>query len=166
MSQHSGFERRLEFDDSQLARDLFGPHNENVALIADKSGARIDTRGNTATLRATSKEAVSHAASVLVQLYGILRKGQPVGQGDVERALTVLAREPEASLTSVFAADAVAVSPKKAVTPSPSPKKNTFPPSGKTISSSASAPPAREKPIWPWPWPSPPCSTADANAWS
>ncbi len=117
MSQHSGFERRLEFDDSQLARDLFGPHNENVALIAGKSGARIDTRGNTATLRASSKEAVSHAASVLVQLYGILRKGQPVGQGDVERALAVLAREPEASLTTVFAADAVAVSPKKAVTP-------------------------------------------------
>jgi phosphate starvation-inducible PhoH-like protein len=124
MSQRSGFERRLEFDDSRLARDLFGPHNENVALIAEKSGAHIDTRGSTATVRSSSREAVGHAESVLVQLYGILRQGQPVGQGDVERALAVLAREPEARLKTVFSADAVAVSPKKNVTPKSATQKN------------------------------------------
>jgi len=124
MSQRSGFERRLEFDDSQLARDLFGPHNENVALIAEKSGAHIDTRGSTATVRSSSREAVGHAESVLVQLYGILRQGQPVGQGDGERALAVLAREPEARLKTVFSADAVPISPKKNVTPKSAAQKN------------------------------------------
>ncbi len=112
-----GYERRLEFDDSELARDLFGPHNENIVLIAGKSGARIDTRGSTVILHADSEETLSHVANVLVQLYGLLRQGKPVYPADVEQAVSVLAREPEASLQRIYREEALAVSPKKTVMP-------------------------------------------------
>ncbi|OLN26910.1 Phosphate starvation-inducible protein PhoH, predicted ATPase [Desulfovibrio sp. DV] len=110
-------ERRLEFDDSELARDLFGPHNENIALIAGKSGARLDTRGNAVVVRADSEETLTHVANVLVQLYGLLRQGKPVYPADVEQALSVLAREPEASLQRVYREESLIVSAKKTIAP-------------------------------------------------
>lgn len=110
-------ERRIDFDDAELARDLFGPHNENIALIAGKSGARLDTRGNAVIVRADSEETLGHVANVLVQLYGLLRQGKPVYPADVEQALSVLAREPEASLQRVYREESLVVSPKKTITP-------------------------------------------------
>ena len=110
-------ERRLDFDDPALARDLFGPHNANIALIAGKSGARLDTRGSSVMLRADSEETLSHVANVLVQLYGLLRQGKPIYPADVEQALSVLAREPEASLQRVYREESLVISPKKTVTP-------------------------------------------------
>ena len=117
MMETPGLTRRLEFDDSELARDLFGPHNENLALIAGKSGARLDTRGNAVVLAADSEETLAHVANVLVQLYGLLRQGKPVYPADVEQALSVLAREPEANLQRVYREEALAISPKKTVAP-------------------------------------------------
>ncbi|QAZ68130.1 PhoH family protein [Solidesulfovibrio carbinolicus] len=110
-------ERRLDFDDPALARDLFGPHNANIALIAGKSGARLDTRGSSVILRADSEETLSHVANVLVQLYGLLRQGKPIYPADVEQALSVLAKEPEASLQRVYREESLVISPKKTVTP-------------------------------------------------
>jgi phosphate starvation-inducible PhoH-like protein len=117
MIETLGHERRLEFDDSELARDLFGPHNENIALIAGKSGARLDTRGSAVVLRADSEETVAHVANVLIKLYELLRQGKPVYPADVEQALSVLAREPEANLQRVYREEALAISPKKTVVP-------------------------------------------------
>ena len=117
MMETLSHERRLEFDDSELARDLFGPHNENIALIAGKSGARLDTRGSAVILRADSEETLAHVANVLVQLYGLLRQGKPIYPADVEQALSVLAREPEASLQRVYREEALIVSPKKTIAP-------------------------------------------------
>ncbi|MGE4538097.1 PhoH family protein [Desulfovibrio sp. JY] len=117
MMQTLEHERRLEFDDSELARDLFGPHNANIALIAGKSGARLDTRGNAVILRADSEETLAHVANVLVQLYGLLRQGKPVYPADVEQALSVLAKEPEASLNRVYREEGLVVSAKKSVVP-------------------------------------------------
>ena len=110
-------ERRIEFDDSQLARDLFGPQNAHIALIAGKSGARLETRGSTVILRADSEETLSHVANVLVQLYGLLRQGKPIYPADVEGALSVLAREPEASLQRVYREESLIISPKKTIAP-------------------------------------------------
>jgi phosphate starvation-inducible PhoH-like protein len=110
-------ERRIEFDDSQLARDLFGPQNANIALIAGKSGARLETRGSAVILRADSEETLSHVANVLVQLYGLLRQGKPIYPADVEGALSVLAREPEASLQRVYREESLIISPKKTIAP-------------------------------------------------
>ena len=110
-------ERRIDFDDSELARDLFGPQNANIALIAEKSGARLDTRGNAVVVRADSEETLAHVANVLVQLYGLLRQGKPLYPADVEQALSVLARTPEASLQRVYREESLIISPKKTITP-------------------------------------------------
>ena len=54
---------------------------------------------------------------MLIKLYGLLRQGKPVYPADVEQALSVLAREPEANLQRVYREEALAVSPKKTVVP-------------------------------------------------
>lgn len=111
------FERRLEFDDAELARDLFGPRNEHLDLIADRIGVRIDTRGSSAILRAEEPEAAAQAADILIQLYGLLRKGIPVYPSDVENSLGILSRDPDTDLGDLFRKNAQVVSPKKTVVP-------------------------------------------------
>ncbi|MBF0481784.1 MAG: PhoH family protein [Desulfovibrionaceae bacterium] len=111
------FERKLEFDDSGLARDLFGPQGGNVSLIAEKSGVDIDTRGATAVLRAQSASDADLAAGALTQLYGLLKKGLPIHPEDVSQAVSILAREPGAKLDDIFADEVFAASPRKTVTP-------------------------------------------------
>jgi len=111
------FERRLEFDDADLARDLFGPQNEHLALIAKKTGARIDTRGASAVLRADEPESLALAADALIQLYGLLRKGIPLYPRDVESSVSLLSRAPEANLASLFEESAHVVSPRKTIIP-------------------------------------------------
>jgi len=111
------FERRLEFDDSGLARDLFGPQGGNVCLIAEKSGVDIDTRGATAVLRAKNAGDADLAASALTQLYALLKKGLPIHPEDVSQAVSILAREPGAKLDDIFADEVFAASPRKTVTP-------------------------------------------------
>ncbi|MBA4357084.1 MAG: PhoH family protein, partial [Desulfovibrio sp.] len=50
MTEQGVTSRRLEFKDSELANKLFGPQGGNLALLAEKCGVGIETRGATATL--------------------------------------------------------------------------------------------------------------------
>ncbi len=111
------FERRLEFDDAELARDLFGPRNEHLDLIAERIGVRIDTRGSSAILRAEEPEAAAQAADLLIQLYGLLRKGVPIYPSDVDNSLGILSRDPDTNLGDLFRKNAQVVSPKKTIIP-------------------------------------------------
>lgn len=117
MRKKQMIERRLEFDDSGLARDLFGPQGGNVCLIAEKSGVDIDTRGAAAVLRAKTEGDADLAVSALTQLYALLKKGLPIHPEDVSQAVSILAREPGAKLGDIFADEVFAASPRKIVTP-------------------------------------------------
>lgn len=92
---------KLEFEDTQLASQLFGPQGSHLALVAEKSGARIETKGSAAMISGEDDQ-VELASSVLHQLYAMLRSGKPVFPQDVDCACRILAREPGSDVQKVF----------------------------------------------------------------
>jgi phosphate starvation-inducible PhoH-like protein len=106
--------RRLEFKDSELANKLFGPQAGNLALLAEKTGVAVDTRGSTATLTG-APEAVDLAASVLTQLYGLIQEGKAVHPQDVDCACRILLREPGADIRRIFLDTVYVASPRKTI---------------------------------------------------
>ena len=50
MRVKSSFAETLAFDDASLASQLFGPLNAHLELIADASGADLQTRGTELTV--------------------------------------------------------------------------------------------------------------------
>ena len=117
MSGTQRLERVLEFDGCEFARELFGPQGGNLRLISEKSGVRIESRGNKASLAADSEENLNLAENVLVQLYDRLKSGRPVFPQDVDAALNILSREPSADVAEIFQDAALKVSKRKTVFP-------------------------------------------------
>ncbi len=76
----------VEFEDNQLAQELFGSHNSNLALIEGRVGVSLDARGNQVTISG-DVAAVDHAHSVLDHLWGRLNRRQRVGPEDVDAAV-------------------------------------------------------------------------------
>ena len=116
MAELDAASRRLEFKDSELANKLFGPQAGNLALLADKTGVLIDTRGSAATLSGPA-EAVDLAASVLTQLYGLLQEGKSVHPQDVDCAWRILLREPGSDIRRIFQDTVYVASPRKTIAP-------------------------------------------------
>lgn len=114
MSEQGAPGRRLEFKDSELANKLFGPQGGNLALLAEKTGVVIETRGTVATLSGPD-EAVLLAASVLTQLYGLLQEGKAVLPQDVDCAWRILLREPGADVRRIFQDTVYVASPRKTI---------------------------------------------------
>lgn len=110
-------ERRLDFDDSSLARDLFGPNNSHVELLAAGLGVNIETKSATALLRAKNDEDLDLAAKALIQLYGQLKKGRQIFPEDVDFAVRLLDKEPGANLSQIFDRKIFASTPRKIVAP-------------------------------------------------
>lgn len=105
----------LEFDDPQLANELFGPANANLDLIAQASGASICTRGASLRVKAQDPAVCSSVCNLLLQLYSLQRKGASVGRNDLGRAYEMVRNDPGLNLGDVFR-DAVFVrTPRKTV---------------------------------------------------
>ncbi|MDY7001064.1 MAG: PhoH family protein [Thermodesulfobacteriota bacterium] len=117
MTKTMPFERALEFDGCDFARELFGPQGGNLRLISEKSGVRIESRGNKLSLAADSEEDLNLAENVLVQLYGRLKSGGTVFPQDVDAALNILSREPAADVAEIFKDESLKVSKRKTVLP-------------------------------------------------
>ncbi len=79
---------KLEFDDSRLASQLFGPHNQHLKLMGERMGVRLESRGNAVSI--TSDEggegAADQAGQVLSQLYAMLKAGKSLYPQDVDFA--------------------------------------------------------------------------------
>ncbi len=114
MTQDSGV-KILEFDDSRLANDLFGPQGANLKHIEEKSGLRISSRGSTLVLEG-EPEAQSLAGNLLAQLYAILKAGQPVYPRDVAYSYNMLAQRPDTDLKKIFRDAIFVASPRKTIT--------------------------------------------------
>ncbi|MFK4764370.1 PhoH family protein [Desulfobaculum sp. SPO524] len=110
-------EKALEFDDLELARELFGPQDANLAAVAQKTGVRVESRGNRVLLRGEDSEMVAFAANALIQMYDHLRAGNRLFPDDVDCALGILGREPSANIKDVFDGEVFVVTPRKRITP-------------------------------------------------
>lgn len=105
--------RRLEFDDCARARDLFGPQNAHLSLIAEHTGTDLDSRGSAVTITATSQKTLQTVGKLLNELYGVLGSGKPVGEQEVLDGLRLLAQDEGVCIQSVHTAERISVTPKR-----------------------------------------------------
>jgi phosphate starvation-inducible PhoH-like protein len=104
----------LEFDDAELANELFGPHNANMDILAQSSGLRIGTRGASVSIRGDGRRS-SAARNLLLQLYGLLKSGTRLHPRDVAHAYESLVQQPDIDLKALFQDPVFVISPKKTV---------------------------------------------------
>ena len=105
----------LAFDDASLASQLFGPLNCHVELIADASGAQLQTRGTELTIRDARPAHRSLLLNLFAQGYALLRQGHSLRGEDLLQGYEDLLRNPQASLEKMFRESGVVVSPRKTI---------------------------------------------------
>ncbi|MBU1001683.1 MAG: PhoH family protein [Proteobacteria bacterium] len=110
-------DRSLEFEDYELARELFGPQDANLAAVAKGTRVRVESRGNKVFLQGADEDGLNRAANALVQLYAHVKAGHPVFPSDVDHAMGILGSDPGAQLKEVFRDEIFVVSPKKQIGP-------------------------------------------------
>lgn len=109
---------KLEFDDGQLASQLFGPQNQHLKLLGERIGVSLESRGSAVTIGAAEDDDKGKlAAQVLSQLYTMLKKGKSIYPQDVDFACRVLERQPTADVGEVFKGDVYATSGKRTISP-------------------------------------------------
>ena len=109
-------EKKMSFDDNDLARQLFGENNCHLDQIAKGVDVRAHARGNRLTLRGDSI-AVELAANIAGQLYGLLKEGYPVYTADVEHAIRILSSDHNAHLKDIFLDTVFITARKKHIAP-------------------------------------------------
>ncbi|OBQ55766.1 PhoH family protein [Halodesulfovibrio spirochaetisodalis] len=109
--------KTLDFDDIQLANELFGPQNKNLAVIAKESGVELDTKGTALHATSPDPDSLQTVLNLITQLYGLLKAGNPVYTKDIVYAYGMLQREPSINLQKLFKDSVFVVSPKKTIAP-------------------------------------------------
>ena len=104
-----GETRRIEFDDNGLSRSLYGERNGHLKIVERATGVQIGARGNSLTLRGAEPD-VALAEAVLVQLYGLVRRGLSLFARDVDQAIKILSDDRSSDLEKIFL-DTVLVAP-------------------------------------------------------
>jgi len=102
---------KIEFDDNNLARTLFGEHNTHLAIVEKDTNTSISTRGNSVTITGTPED-VEIAQDVLTQLFELIKKGYPIYTQDIDFALRIIKSNRKVELHDIFL-DTVYISAKK-----------------------------------------------------
>lgn len=106
----------LNFSNIDLARQLFGEHNNNLQRIAEATDVTINARGAKVFIQGESF-ATGLAKNVLNQLYSLLKQGYPVHASDFDYAVRVLSENDSTNLKNIFLDKVFITSKKVAVTP-------------------------------------------------
>lgn len=106
----------LEFENQDLAQQLFGERNRNLKKVADAIDVTINARGSTVFVRG-DQIAAELAQNLLNQLYGLLRDGYPIHPNDIDYAVRVLSSDASVNLKKIFLDKVYITSKKGIVTP-------------------------------------------------
>ena len=93
--------KRLLFEDNGAAQQLFGDLGRHLRTVEQAAGVAIHARGNELTVKGP-RHAVEVAASLLEQLYALIRRGYPVYSQDIAFGLKILESAPETKLETIF----------------------------------------------------------------
>jgi phosphate starvation-inducible PhoH-like protein len=107
---------RMSFENNQLAQSLFGEHNQHIRMVEQRLGLKISTKGNTLQVRGDEPD-VFLAQRLLTELYGLLKKGHPLYEHDIDFAIRFLKENPDAGLQEVFLDAVYVTSQKRIITP-------------------------------------------------
>ncbi|RZB31747.1 MAG: phosphate starvation-inducible protein PhoH [Desulfobacteraceae bacterium Eth-SRB1] len=104
------------FSDVDLARQLFGEHNNNLQRIADALEVKINARGNTVFIQGDTI-AANLVQNILRQLYGLLIDNYPLYPNDIDYAVRVLSEDDSVNLKDIFMDTVFITSKKHSITP-------------------------------------------------
>jgi len=105
--------KQVALEDNALALRLFGEGGSNLRRLEKKVGVELNTRGSLVTISG-APENVGLAERLLLELYGLLEKGYPLYQHDLEYAIRMVSADPAVRVADVFM-DAVYTSYRKKV---------------------------------------------------
>jgi len=77
---------KLSFDDTNVARTLFGPRDENIKYLKKYFNIRTSIRGNHLTILGNKKD-IEDTNKVINELQGIIKKGFVVNPSDIDQAV-------------------------------------------------------------------------------
>ena len=107
---------KIEFDDYDFAKALFGVHDENIKTLEKLLQIEISPRGNAITLSGDTI-VVAKASKIINGLYELVREGYPVFKNDVEQAARVISENENANLRDIFLHTILTSSKNKLITP-------------------------------------------------
>jgi phosphate starvation-inducible protein PhoH and related proteins len=81
---------KLSFDDTNVARNLFGPQDENIKYLKKYFNVKTSIRGNHLTIIGEKQE-IENTNKVIGQLQGIIKKGFIVNPADIDHAVRYIA---------------------------------------------------------------------------
>ena len=80
---------KLSFDDTNVARNLFGPRDENIKYLKKYFNIRASIRGNHLTIMGSKKD-IENTNRVINELHGIVKKGLAINPADIDHAVRYL----------------------------------------------------------------------------
>ncbi len=92
------------FDSNDLARILFGVNNENLKVIENNLGLKLNVRGNMINYNG-DESSIDFVNRLLTGLYTVVDKGYAVGPRDVLNAIDILKEDQSTDLTTIFLDD-------------------------------------------------------------
>lgn len=80
---------KLSFDDTNVARNLFGPRDENIKYLKKYFNIRASIRGNHLTIIGNKKD-IENTNRVINELRGIVSRGIAISPADIDHAVRYL----------------------------------------------------------------------------
>lgn len=108
--------KEITFDNINMARELFGNHNYNLARISEATGVKIDNRGNTLIIKGDT-ENVLLTEKLLNQLYSLVQEKFSIQPADIETATSALRNDSSCRLRNIFLDTILTTSKKKNIAP-------------------------------------------------
>lgn len=92
------------FESNELARILFGVNNENLKVIENNLGLKLNVRGNVINYNGDTGS-IDFVNRLLTELYTVVDRGYAVGPRDVLNAIDILKEDQTIDLTTIFLDD-------------------------------------------------------------
>ncbi len=114
----------VAFEDNRLLSQLFGEHDQHLALLEDRLGIEATPRGNHVALNGPP-EACRSARKVLDEIYERIKQGIDIGPGEVDGSIRMNTMPQSATRTTGSKEDVVIRTKRRTISPR-SPKQHDY----------------------------------------
>ncbi len=108
--------RRIVFQDNHTTQVLFGAHGRNLKTIEQQLEVTVNVRGSTVYITGDTADTET-AASLLEQLYELVRDGFPLFPSDIDHAVRLIRYDHTSPLRQYFLDTVVLTARKKPIVP-------------------------------------------------
>ncbi len=109
-------QKKIIFENNQLALTLFGEQGRNLKLFEDLLEVTLHAKGNELIISGTTAD-MEVAENCFLQLYKLLEEGFPVHTSDIEFAIQLLRNNPKTDLKTIFLDKLTVSSGRRVITP-------------------------------------------------